>query len=59
MLGHSGRAALPIVLMRVLGRGGSSSRIKRRTSSSPASLNCSRLNGVLPVSNSYKSTPSE
>jgi hypothetical protein len=48
-----------IVLRRVLWRGGSSSRMIRRTSSCAAVRSCSRSNGVVPVSSSYSSTPSE
>ena len=47
------------VRVRVLGRGGSSSRMIRRISSCAAFLNRSLLNGVVPVSSSYRSTPSE
>ena len=44
---------------RALGRGGSSSRILRRTSEYAASRSLARSSGVLPVSSSYSSTPSE
>ena len=43
----------------VLGRGGSSSRMIRSISSQAADRSRSLSNGVLPVSNSYISTPSE
>jgi hypothetical protein len=43
--------------MRVLGLGGSSSRMMRRISSQSASLNRSLVNGVVPVSSSYSNTP--
>ena len=46
-------------LSRVLGFGGSSSRMIRRISSYAACLNRSLSNGVVPVSSSYSSTPSE
>jgi hypothetical protein len=51
--------APPIVLIRVLGFGGSSSRMIRRTSSIAARPSRPLSNGVVPVSNSYNSTPSE
>ena len=51
------RACSPIVLNRVLGRGGSSSRMIRRTSSNAACFSRSLSNGVVPVSSSYSSTP--
>ena len=44
---------------RVLGRGGSSSPMIRKTSSNPLERSRSRSNGVVPVSSSYSSTPSE
>ena len=47
-----------VELRRMLGRGGSSSRISRQISSQAASLNRCRSSGVLPVSNSYRITPS-
>ena len=47
------------VLTRVLGLHGSSSRKIRWISSKPALLNRSFSNGVVPVSNSYSSTPKE
>ena len=46
-------------VIRVLGLGGSSSRMMRRISSYAAVLNCSFVNGVVPVRSSYRSTPSE
>jgi hypothetical protein len=45
--------------MRVLGFGGSSSRMMRRISSKPACFSRSLSKGVVPVSSSYNSTPSE
>jgi hypothetical protein len=50
-------ATAPRVLRRVLGFGGSSSRRIWRTSSYSAVRNRSLSNGVVPVSNSYRSTP--
>jgi hypothetical protein len=47
------------VLRRVLGLTGSSSRMIRRISSKAAVRSRSLSNGVVPVSNSYSSTPSE
>ena len=47
------------VLSLVLGRGGSSSRMTRKTSSIATFFSSSFRNGVLPESNSYRSTPSE
>ena len=52
-------SASPESLSRVLGLGGSSSLIMRRISANAASLIRLRLSGVLPVSSSYRSTPSE
>ena len=52
-------AAWPSVLIRVLGRGGSSSRMMRRSSSNPADRSRARSNGVVPVNSSYSYTPSE
>ena len=49
----------PRAVSRVLGRGGSSSLMMRRISSNAASRNRSPSNGVVPVSSSYSSTPSE
>ncbi len=46
-------------LSRVLGLGGSSSLIMRRTSPYAASLSRLWESGVLPVSSSYSNTPSE
>ena len=59
-----GQPPLPLlrnetVLKRVLGFGGSSSRIIRNISSNAAERRRSRSNGVSPVSNSYSTTPSE
>ena len=48
-----------VVESRVLGLGGSSSRINRRISRSAASFSRLRSSGVVPVSSSYSSTPSE
>jgi len=45
-------------LSRVLGFGGSSSRMIRRISSNAAVRSASWSNGVVPVSNSYSRTPS-
>jgi hypothetical protein len=45
-------AACPSVLMRVLGLGGSSSRMIRRSSSKPTPFKRSWSNGVVPVSSS-------
>ena len=47
------------VLSFVLGFGGSSSRITRSISSMPACFQLLARNGVVPVSSSYSSTPSE
>ena len=47
------------VLTRRLGRAGSSSRMIRRISSNPAFRSASGSNGVVPVSSSYRRTPSE
>ena len=49
--------AVSSCVRRVLGLTGSTSRIKRRISSRPAATNSFVSNGVLPVSNSYSSTP--
>ena len=51
------RRRLPI--SRVLGLGGSSSRISRSISARPAARSRFRSSGVVPVSSSYSSTPSE
>ena len=48
-----------VVLKRVLGFGGSSSRMIRSTSSKAASCSRFRSNGVDPVNSSYSSTPRE
>ena len=45
-------SARPLELRRVLGRGGSSSRISRSTSANAASRMRSRWSGVVPVSSS-------
>jgi hypothetical protein len=52
-------SASPESLSRVLGLGGSSSLIMRRISPYAAALTRLPESGVLPVSNSYSSTPSE
>ena len=44
---------------RLLGLSGSASRINRSISVKPASRSCCLVIGVVPVSSSYKSTPSE
>jgi hypothetical protein len=43
----------------VLGLDGSTSRISRNISPTAALRNCSDVNGRVPVSNSYRITPSE
>ena len=54
------RTDVPAVLLsRVLGDGGSSSRIMRRISSNAAFFIRLPSNGVVPVKSSYNSTPSE
>ena len=53
MLGNSA-----VVESRVLGRCGSSSRTSRSTSSRAAARTRSFCKGVVPVSSSYRSTPS-
>jgi hypothetical protein len=52
-------ASSPMVLMRVLGRGGSSSRMMRRISSNATVRSRSCSQGVVLVSNSYSRMPSE
>ena len=46
-----------LVLNRRLGLGGSSSRIRRSSSSSATWRSVSRVSGVVPVKSSYRSTP--
>ncbi|MBY0461371.1 MAG: hypothetical protein K2V38_28980, partial [Gemmataceae bacterium] len=52
-------ASVPLVLIRMLGFGGSSSLMSRTTSPNAAVRNRCRSSGVEPVSSSYSSTPSE
>ena len=56
-LAETAVSVAPSEVSRVLGRGGSSSRMIRRISSNAALRNRSRSNGVVPVSSSYSSTP--
>ena len=51
--------SMPAVLSRVLGFGGSTSRMMRRISSIPALKSVLSLNGLSPVTVSYSRTPSE
>jgi hypothetical protein len=52
-------ASLEARLRRVLGRGGSSSRMIRWISASPAPRSRAGSNGGVPLTSSYSSTPSE